>query len=106
MSFTNGGVFASQGGVVCNQNSWFGTDTAWFNCNGSYGALCTDNGQMTLYFTQAIYNWNVDAQCGGLSYLVLLHTAAAGGIGYVSPTPGVLSADGALVVKGEGALVG
>jgi len=106
MSFTNGGVFASQGGMVCNQNSWFGTDTAWFNCNGTYGVNCADNGQVTLYYTQAIYNWNVDAVCTGLSYLVLLHTAAAGGIGYVSPTPGVLAADGAYVVKGEGALVG
>jgi hypothetical protein len=99
--FSSSGMFGgSLGGFTCNQNSWLGTSGCWANYNANHGAVATDNAQLTYHTSQAQGNAVIDLTAGPLSLMVILNSAAGGGYGTVSPTPGYMSAYGALIIEG------
>lgn len=106
-SWAYSGAFGNGGfGIICNQNSWIGTYSSWCNYNASAGCGPGDNSQMTFHTSQAWGNGApggpgtypaLDITCGPMSYLIVLNSNAGGGFQFASPTPGYMSAYGALI---------
>jgi hypothetical protein len=97
-SFYASGCFGNYSGFHCTQNSFLGCSNSWSNFNQNAGAAVGDMSELTWHTCQAVGNAYADLFCSNMSELFALNTAGGGGFGTVSPTPGVLSYNGAYVV--------
>ena len=98
LGFGYSGSFGNYQGITCNQNACVLTYYSWSNYNANAGGAVGDMGEMTYHTSQAQGNGTTDLICGAISYLIILNSAAGGGVGTISPTPGYLSAYGGYVV--------